>query len=120
MQLFFEIPGLSTEVRKSDKKSAPILLSQLAEENYPHFESRIVLCGEPGTGKTSIAKYLSGKQPNRFRMSTDGKQLYTGLAYIDIETDEWLCGQQGEVKDKEISLKEKGIFNLKDISYLYT
>ncbi|XP_063412596.1 uncharacterized protein LOC134695302 [Mytilus trossulus] len=100
-KVLFETPnlvtstsGLSTKVRKSDKKSAPILLSQLAEEHYPHFESRIVLVGEPGTGKTSIAKYLSGKQPNRFRMSTDGKQLYTGLAYIDIETEEWLCGQQ--------------------------
>lgn len=98
LTLFFQILGLSTEVRKSDKKSA--LLSQLAAENYPHFESKIVLVGEPGTGKTSIASYLSGQQPKRFKMSTDGKQLYTDLAYIDIETEEWLCGQQGKVIEK--------------------
>lgn len=104
---------------KSDKKSATILLSQLAAENYPHFESKIVLVGEPGAGKTSIARYLSGQQPKRSRMSTDGKQLFTGLAYIDIETEEWLCGQQGDVINKKNKSCRKSYLKT-DISYLYT
>ncbi|CAC5359923.1 unnamed protein product [Mytilus coruscus] len=53
-----------------------------------------MLAGEQGTGKTTIARYLIGKGPTRMRKSTDGIGLYTGLSYIDRETDEWLDGKQ--------------------------
>ncbi|CAC5403810.1 unnamed protein product [Mytilus coruscus] len=53
-----------------------------------------MLAGEQGTGKTTIARYLIGKGPTRMRKSTDGIGLYTGLSYIDRETEEWLDGKQ--------------------------
>ncbi|XP_071149247.1 uncharacterized protein [Mytilus edulis] len=53
-----------------------------------------MLAGEQGTGKTTIARHLVGKQPTRFRKSTDGIELYNGLSYFDRETKEWLGGQQ--------------------------
>ncbi|XP_071149097.1 uncharacterized protein [Mytilus edulis] len=53
-----------------------------------------MFAGEQGTGKTTIARHLVGKQPTRFRKSTDGIELYNGLSYFDRETKEWLGGQQ--------------------------
>ncbi|CAG2252824.1 unnamed protein product [Mytilus edulis] len=66
----------------------------MKEESYPHFESRLMLAGEQGTGKTTIARYLVGRRPTRFRMSTDGIELYNGLSYMDLESKEWICGEQ--------------------------
>ncbi|VDI41415.1 Hypothetical predicted protein [Mytilus galloprovincialis] len=88
------LPGLPIEIQKLDKKSAQVFTSLLGEESYPHFESRVMLAGEQGTGKTTIARYLVGKRPTRFRMSTDGIELYNGLSYMDIEKKEWLGGEQ--------------------------
>ncbi|XP_063417526.1 uncharacterized protein LOC134700086 [Mytilus trossulus] len=88
------LPGLPIEIQKLDKKSAQVFSSLLGEESYPHFESRVMLAGEQGTGKTTIARYLVGKRPTRFRMSTDGIELYNGLSYMDIEKKEWLGGEQ--------------------------
>ncbi|CAG2185599.1 unnamed protein product [Mytilus edulis] len=85
LELSFEILGLPIEIQKLDKKSAEVFTSLLGEESYPHFESRVMLAGEQGTGKTTIARYLVGKRPTRFRMSTDGIELYNGLSYMDIE-----------------------------------
>ncbi|XP_052059255.1 uncharacterized protein LOC127699902 [Mytilus californianus] len=53
-----------------------------------------MLAGEPGTGKTTIARYLVGKGPTSVRKSTDGIGLYTGLSYMDRETEIWLNGKQ--------------------------
>ncbi|VDI41275.1 Hypothetical predicted protein [Mytilus galloprovincialis] len=86
--------GLPAEVKKFDKKSARVFSSLLEEESYRHFESRVMLAGEQGTGKTTIARHLVGKQPTQFRMSTDGIELYNGLSFMDIETNCWLGGQQ--------------------------
>ncbi|XP_052079742.1 uncharacterized protein LOC127717916 [Mytilus californianus] len=94
------LPGLPIEVQKLDKKSAQVFTSLLGEESYPHFESRVMLAGEQGTGKTTIARYLVGKRPTRIRMSTDGIELYNGLSYMDRETKEWLGGKP------EFSLEE--------------
>ncbi|XP_052080650.1 uncharacterized protein LOC127718639 [Mytilus californianus] len=88
------LPGLPIEVKKLDKKSAQVFSSLLGEESYLHFESRVMLAGEQGTGKTTIARHLVGKSPTRFRKSTDGIELYNGLSYFDRETKEWLGGQQ--------------------------
>ncbi|XP_063412561.1 death-associated protein kinase dapk-1-like [Mytilus trossulus] len=88
------VPGLPAEVKKFDKKSARVFSSLLEEESYRHFESRVMLAGEQGTGKTTIARHLVGKQPTKFRMSTDGIELYNGLSFMDIETNCWLGGQQ--------------------------
>ncbi|VDI33661.1 Hypothetical predicted protein [Mytilus galloprovincialis] len=88
------LPGLPIEVQKLDKKSAEVFTSLLGEESYPHFESRVMLAGEQGTGKTTIARYLVGKSPTRFKMSTDGIELYNGLSYMDLERKEWLGGEQ--------------------------
>ncbi|XP_071149229.1 uncharacterized protein [Mytilus edulis] len=85
---------LPAEVKKFDKKSARLFSSLLEEEIYRHFESRVMLAGEQGTGKTTIARHLVGKQPTKFRMSTDGIELYNGLSFMDIETNCWLGGQQ--------------------------
>ncbi|CAG2246716.1 unnamed protein product [Mytilus edulis] len=54
-----------------------------------------MLAGEQGTGKTTIARYLVGKEPTNNRISTDGIDLYNGLSFIDRETEEWLHGTQG-------------------------
>ncbi|XP_063411557.1 ankycorbin-like [Mytilus trossulus] len=91
------LPGLPIEVKKLDKKSAQVFSNLLGEENYLHFESRIMLAGEQGTGKTTIARHLVGKRPTRFRRSTDGIELYNGLSFFDRETKEWLGGQQGYI-----------------------
>jgi ABC-type oligopeptide transport system ATPase subunit len=54
-----------------------------------------MLLGEKATGKTTIARFLVGQNPTNVRISTEGIDLYTGLAFIDRETDEWLNGKQG-------------------------
>ncbi|CAG2195073.1 ANK [Mytilus edulis] len=91
----FHALGLPVEIRTLDKDSAKVFTHLLEEESYPHFESRVILAGEQGTGKTTIARYLVGKGPTKVRKSTDGIGLYTGLSYIDRDTDEWLDGKQG-------------------------
>lgn len=96
--------GLPFEVRKLDKNSAKVFSQILEEESYPHFESRVMLAGEQATGKTTIARYLVGKQPTRIRMSTDGIELYNGLSYMDYEKNIWLGGKQGKTN---IQPKEK-------------
>ncbi|VDI83981.1 Hypothetical predicted protein [Mytilus galloprovincialis] len=53
-----------------------------------------MLAGEQGTGKTTIARHLVGKQPTKFRMSTDGIELYNGLSFMDIKKNCWLDGHQ--------------------------
>ncbi|XP_063411539.1 uncharacterized protein LOC134694458 [Mytilus trossulus] len=90
----FGILGLPIEVKRFDKKSAKVFSSLLEEESYPHFESRVMLVGEQGTGKTTIARYLVGKRPSRFRIATNGIELFNGLSYIDRQTKDWLCGRQ--------------------------
>jgi adenylate kinase family enzyme len=55
-----------------------------------------MLLGEKGTGKTTVARFLVGKGPTKVRISTEGIDLYTALAFIDRETDEWLNGKQGK------------------------
>ncbi|XP_071150106.1 probable serine/threonine-protein kinase roco6 [Mytilus edulis] len=93
-EFIFKISGLPWEVKKLDKKSARVFSSLLEEESYPHYESRVMLAGEQATGKTTIARYLVGKRPTRFRMSTDGIELYNGLSYMDRDTKDWLGGHQ--------------------------
>ncbi|XP_063448209.1 uncharacterized protein LOC134727752 [Mytilus trossulus] len=88
------ILGLPIEIKTLDKDSAKVFTHLLEEESYPHFESRVILAGEQGTGKTTIARYLVGKGPTKVRKSTDGIGLYTGLSYIDRDTEEWLKGKQ--------------------------
>ncbi|VDI11590.1 Hypothetical predicted protein [Mytilus galloprovincialis] len=85
---------LPAEIRALDKDAAKVFTHLLEEESYPHFESRVMLAGEQGTGKTTIARYLVGKGPTRVRKSTDGIGLYTGLSYMDRETNTWLNGKQ--------------------------
>lgn len=68
-----------------------------------------MLAGEQGTGKTTIARYLVGKQPTRTRMSTDGIELYNGLAYMDREENDWLSGSQGNTF---IQLKSKKMLHV--------
>ncbi|VDI71685.1 Hypothetical predicted protein, partial [Mytilus galloprovincialis] len=98
---------LPAEVKKLDKKSAQVFSSLLKEESYPHFESRLMLAGEQGTGKTTLARYLVGKRPTRFRMSTDGIELYNGLSYMDRESKEWLGGQQGTTSTYKTNARNK-------------
>ncbi|XP_071150137.1 putative ankyrin repeat protein RF_0381 [Mytilus edulis] len=89
------LPGLPVEVKKFDKKSAQVFASLLEQENYPHYESRVMLVGEHGTGKTTIARYLVGKSPTKPKVkSTDGIELTNGLSYIDRATKTWLVGEQ--------------------------
>ncbi|CAG2245047.1 unnamed protein product [Mytilus edulis] len=111
------LPGLPIEVKKFDTKSAQVFSSLLEEESYPHYESRVMLAGEQGTGKTTIARYLVGKQPTRFRMSTDGIELYNGLSYMDRESKDWLGGQQ-DFSLEEITYSRsllKGVKSMKTI-----
>lgn len=89
--------GLPFEVKELDKKSADTFASLMKEEGYYHYEARIMLAGEQGTGKTTIARYLIGKGSTRIRVSTDGIELYNGLSFIDRETEEWMHGKQGTV-----------------------
>lgn len=56
-----------------------------------------MLAGEQGAGKTTLARYLVGKQPTRFRISTDGIELYNGLSYMDRESKNWIGGDQGKL-----------------------
>lgn len=87
---------LPIEVKKLDKKSAQVFCSLLAEECYSHFESRVMFVGEAGTGKRVLVRYLVGKRPTRFRLSTDGIEIYNGVSYMDRETKSWLGGEQGK------------------------
>ncbi|CAG2205353.1 unnamed protein product [Mytilus edulis] len=88
------VPGLPVEVKKFDKRSAQVFSSLLEEESYPHFESRVMLVGEQGTGKTTIARYLVGKEATKIRLSTDGIELYNGLSFMDVENHYWFDGPQ--------------------------
>ncbi|XP_071150151.1 uncharacterized protein [Mytilus edulis] len=88
------INGLPVEVKKFDKRSAQVFSSLLEEESYPHFESRVMLVGEQGTGKTTIARYLVGKEATKIRLSTDGIELYNGLSFMDVENHYWFDGPQ--------------------------
>ncbi|VDI75752.1 Hypothetical predicted protein [Mytilus galloprovincialis] len=86
--------GLPLEAKELDKKSANVFASLLKEEGYQHYEARVMLAGEQGTGKTTVARYLVGRGPTYMRKSTDGIDLYNGLSFIDRETEEWLHGKQ--------------------------
>ncbi|XP_076087934.1 uncharacterized protein LOC143058344 [Mytilus galloprovincialis] len=111
------LPGLPIEVKKFDTKSAQVFSSLLEEESYPHYESRVMFAGKQGTGKTTIARYLVGKQPTKFRMSTDGIELYNGLSYMDTESKLWLGGQQ-DFSLEEITFSRsllKGVKSMKTI-----
>ena len=77
-------------------KSAADFTSLIKEEGYRHYEASAMLLGEKGTGKTTLAIFLVGKGAANFRISTEGIDLYTALAFIDRETDEWLNGKQGK------------------------
>jgi hypothetical protein len=46
--------------------------------------------------KATVARFLVGKGPTKVRISTEGIDLYTALAFIERETDEWLNGKQGK------------------------
>lgn len=96
LELLLQISGLTSEVNELDTKLTEVFFDLLGENCYPHFESRVILVGEPSTGKTSIARYLVGKRPARFAMHTEGIKVYSGLAYMDLATKEWLNGQQGK------------------------
>ena len=83
------------EAKQLDKKAAAVFANLIKEETYPQFEARAMLLGEKGTGKTTVARFLVGKAPTKVRIYTEGIDLYTALAFIDRETDEWLNGKQG-------------------------
>lgn len=83
------------EVSTLDKKSAALFSTLLKEKSYPHFEVRPMLLGEKANGKTTIARFLVGKEPTKVRISTEGIDLYAAMAFIDRETDQWLNGKQG-------------------------
>ncbi|VDI75748.1 Hypothetical predicted protein [Mytilus galloprovincialis] len=105
--------GLPIEVKELDKKSAKVFASLLEEDEYQHHEARVMLAGEQGTGKTTVARYLVGKGPTKIRMSTDGIDLYNGLSFIDRETKEWLHGKQdftlSEIAISRTLRQEEGI-----------
>lgn len=96
LEFFFQISGLTSEFKELDTKYMEVFFDLLGEDSYPHFESRVMLFGEPGTGRTSIARYLVGRQPSRLRRHTEGIKVYSGLAYMNLETKEWLNEQQGK------------------------
>ena len=83
-------------MKQLDTQSAAVFTNLIKEESYPQFEVRAMLLGEKGTGKTTVARFLVGKGPAKVRISTEGIDLYTDLAFIDGETDEWLNGKQGK------------------------
>jgi ABC-type Fe3+/spermidine/putrescine transport system ATPase subunit len=83
-------------VKQLDTQFAAVFTNLIKEESYPHFEARAMLIGEKGTGKTTVARFLAGKGPTKVRISTEGIDLYTALAFIDRETDKWLNGKQGK------------------------
>ena len=88
--------GLPMELLNMDKKSASVFSSLLKEESYPHYEGRVMATGEQNTGKTTLTRILSGKEPIKFRKSTDGIDLYTGFSFVDRDKDEWLTGKQSK------------------------
>lgn len=92
----YDVVGIPLEVKQLDTQSAAVFTNLMKEESYPHFEVRAMLLGEKGTGKTTVARFLVGKGPTKVRISTEGIDLYTALAFIDRETDEWLNGKQGK------------------------
>lgn len=55
-----------------------------------------MLAGEQETGKTTIARFLVGKEPTSTRASTNGIELYNDQSYIDRETKTWIGGEQGK------------------------
>jgi polynucleotide 5'-kinase involved in rRNA processing len=83
-------------VKQLDTQSAAVFTNLIKEESYSQFEVRAMLLGEKGTGKTTVTRFLVGKGPTKVRISTEGIDLYTALAFIDRETDEWLNGKQGK------------------------
>lgn len=85
------------EVKELDRKSAEVFASLLEEEGYCHYEARVMLAGEPGTGKTTIAKYLVGEGPTESRKSMDGIDLYNGVSFIDRAAEKWMNGKQGNL-----------------------
>lgn len=89
--------GLPIEVKDIDNQSAKVFASLLEEEGYHHYEARVMLAGEQETGKTTIARYLTGEGPTDIRISTDGIDLFNGLCFIDHENEEWLDGTQGYI-----------------------
>ncbi|VDI36056.1 Hypothetical predicted protein [Mytilus galloprovincialis] len=91
----FQKAGLPLEVQNLDKESASVFSGLLQDESYHHYEARIMLVGEPGIGKTTIARYLVGKGPTKFRVATDGIELYNDLLFMDGKTKQWLDGKQG-------------------------
>ncbi|VDI83673.1 Hypothetical predicted protein, partial [Mytilus galloprovincialis] len=78
-----------------------------------------MLAGEQGTGKTTLARYLVGKRPTRYRISTDGIELYNDLSYMDRESKDWLGGLQDfSLEDITVSrslLKEDKIRKRQDV-----
>lgn len=86
---------MPAELKALDKASAAEFIGLLGGKLYSHFEALVMLVGEQGTGKTTIARYLIGKEPTRVRRSTNGIGLYIGLSYIDQEENKWLKGKQG-------------------------
>ena len=83
-------------MKQLDTQSAAVFTNLIKEESYSQFEVRAMLLGEKGTGKTTVTRFLVGKWPTKVRISTEGIDLYTALAFIDRETDEWLNGKQGK------------------------
>lgn len=83
------------EVQNLDRQSASVFSGLLQDESYHHYEARIMLVGEPGIGKTTIARYLVGKGPTKYRVATDGIELYNDLLFMDGKTKQWLDGKQG-------------------------
>ncbi|VDI05782.1 Hypothetical predicted protein [Mytilus galloprovincialis] len=86
--------GLPFEVKDLDTQSADVFSSLLVKEGYHHYEARVMLAGEQGLGKTTIARYLVGRGPTNIRNSTDGIDIYNGLSFFDRETYEWVQGKQ--------------------------
>jgi polynucleotide 5'-kinase involved in rRNA processing len=84
------------EVKQLYTQSAAVFTNLIKEESYHQFEARAMLLGEKGAGKTTVARFLVRKGPTKVRISTEGIDLYTALAFIDRETDEWLNGKQGK------------------------
>lgn len=87
---FLDLP---IEIKELDKKSAKVFASLQEEEGYDHYEARVMLVGEQGTGKSTIARYLFGLGPTRNRLSTYWIDLYYGRSFIDGE--EWVNGRPG-------------------------
>ena len=83
-------------MKQLNTQTAAVFTNVIKEESYHQFEVRAILLGESGTGKTTVARFLVGKGPTKVRISTEGIAIYTALAFIDRDTDEWLNGKQGK------------------------